>query len=155
MTGVQTCALPISAEITIPAGVMHGQQMKMGGMGDNSLSDLPRGDLIIHIEVDHDRNFHRDEMALVTKVKIDVFDAMVGCKRIIKNIDESEVEISINPGTLNGQKYACKGLGFPSIKFNNVRGDLLVQILVDTPVVKDPTLVKLVTDLANQIRNKS
>ena len=144
-----------TAEITIPAGVIHGQQMKMGGMGDNTISDLPRGDLIVHIEIDPDRNFHRDDMSLVTKIKIDVFDAMIGCKRTIKNIDDSEVEITINPGTQNGQKYACRGLGFPSIKFNNVKGDLLVQILVDTPIVKDPNLIKLVTSLADQIRNKS
>jgi curved DNA-binding protein len=142
-----------TAEITIPAGIQQGQQMKMGGMGDDALVELPRGDLIVNIEIDRDRNFHRDEMSLVTKVNIDIFDAMLGCKRVIKNIDESEVEIAINPGTQNGQKYACRGLGFPSIKFNNVKGDLIIQVIVDTPKVKDPKAVEMVKSLAEYIRN--
>jgi curved DNA-binding protein len=143
-----------TAEITIPAGIINGQTMKMGGMGDDALTELPRGDLIINIDVDRDRDFYRDEMHLVTKLKIDIFDAMLGCKKTVKNIDDSEVEITINAGAQNGQKYACKGLGFPSIKFNNIKGDLIVQVIVDTPVVTDPELVSLVNDLANRIKLK-
>lgn len=141
-----------NAEINIPAGISAGQTMKMGGMGDDSLPDFPRGDLIIHVEVDRDRNFHRDDMALVTKLEIDVFDAMLGCKRIIKNIDDSEVELIIKPGTQNGQKYACQGLGFPSLKFNNIKGDLVVQVIVKTPVITDPNSIEKVNELADYIR---
>ena len=71
---------------------------------------------------------------------------------MLKNIDDSEVEIVINAGTQNGQKYACRGLGFPSIKFNNIRGDLIVQVIVDTPVVKDPMSIEMVKSLAEHIR---
>lgn len=140
------------AEVTIPQGIAAGQQMKLGGMGDDSIPNFPRGDLIIHIDVDRDRNFHRDELNLVTKIKIDIFDAMLGCKRVIKNIDNSEVELVINPGTQNGQKYACRGLGFPSIKFNNIKGDLIVQVLVETPIIKDSQLIEDVKSLAEKVR---
>lgn len=141
-----------TAEITIPPGIAPGQQMKMGGMGDDSIIDLPRGDLIINIDIDKDREFYRDEMHLITKLNIDVFDAMLGCKRTITNIDGKEVEVKINPGTQNGQKYACKGLGFPSIKFNNIKGDLIVQIIVDTPIIKNAELIALVNQLAERVR---
>lgn len=143
-----------TAEITIPPGIIHGQSIKMSGMGDDALIELPRGDLIINIEVEKDKNFYRDDMALMTKINIDVFDAMLGCKRIVKNIDGSDVEIVINAGTQNGQKYACRGLGFPSIKFTNIKGDLVVQVLVDTPSVKDPKAIEMVKALADYIRKK-
>jgi len=139
-------------EITIPPGIAAGQQMKMGGMGDDSISELPRGDLIIYIDVDKDRNFSREDIHLITKINIDIFDAMLGCKKPIKNIDNKEVEFHISPGTQNGQKFACRGLGFPSLKFNNVKGDLIIQVIVETPAVKDAHLIKLVKDLASQIR---
>jgi len=139
-------------EITIPPGIAAGQQIKMGGMGDDSIQELARGDLIIHIDVDKDRNFSRDDMHLVTKLKIDIFDAMLGCKKIIKNIDDHDVELIIHPGAQNGQRYACRGLGFPSLKFNNIKGDLLVQIIVDTPAIKDPNQIALVNNLANLVR---
>lgn len=144
-----------TAEITIPAGVSPGQQMKMGGMGDDSIIDLPRGDLVINLEVDRDKDFHRDDMHLITKLKIDIFDAMLGCKRTIKNIDDHDVELTINAGTQNGQKYACRGLGFPSIKFNNIRGDLVVQVIVDTPIIKDRETIAMVKNLADHVRKNS
>lgn len=142
-------------EITIPPGIASGQQIKMGGMGDDSISEIPRGDLIIHIDVDKDKDFARDDMHLITKLRINVFDAMLGCKRIVKNINNKDVEITIHPGAQNGQRYSCQGLGFPSIKFNNIRGDLIVQIIVDTPVIKDPELVEIVKDLANRVKKNS
>lgn len=144
-----------NAEITIPPGIIHGQTLRMGGMGDNSISNISRGDLIIQIEVDNDSKFYREDTALITTLEIDIFDAMLGCTRRITNIDGSEIDLQIKPGTQNGQKYNCQGLGFPSIRFNNIKGDLLIQILVKTPVVKDPTLVDMVKDLANKIRNSS
>jgi len=142
-----------TAEITIPPGISPEQQMKMGGMGDDSIIDLPRGDLIINIVIDKDNVFRRDDMHLVTKIHIDVFDAMLGCKRTITNIDGNDVEFTINPGTQNGQRYACRGLGFPSIKFNNIKGDLIVQVIVETPIITNPELVSLVSQLANRVRN--
>lgn len=141
-----------TAEIKIPAGIASGQQMRLGGMGDDTLKDMPRGDLIVHIEVDRDPKFHRDDMAIVTRLEIDVFDAMLGCKRTIKNLDDSDVELVIRPGTQNGQRYACKGLGFSSIRFDNIKGDLIVHVTVKTPAVVDPKYVEKVTSLAEEIR---
>ncbi len=139
-------------EITIPAGIDAGQQMKMGGMGDDSIIDLPRGDLIINIDIDHDSVFSRANLDVVTSINIDVFDAMLGCKRNIKNLDGHEVELNIRPGTQNGQKYSCNGLGFPSLKFNNVKGNLIVQINVSTPAIRDQQTIDMVRSLANHIR---
>ena len=142
-------------EITIPPGVENGQTMRMGGMGDDSLKEIPRGDLIIHLEVERDPTFRREDMSLVTSLKIDVFDAMLGCERIIRNIDGTDLSLKIRPGTQNGQKYSCKGLGFHSVKFTNIRGDLIIQVTVDTPAIKDEALVAKVQALADEIRNKS
>ena len=143
-----------TVEITIPAGIASGQQMKMGGMGDDSIIEIPRGDLIIHLEIDKDKMFKRDEMHLLTKITIDIFDAMLGCKRNITNIDGNNIELTINAGTQNGQRYACKGYGFPSLKYNNVKGDLIVQVIVETPVIKDHELVEMVKNLATKVRKK-
>lgn len=142
-------------EITIPPGIEHGQTMRMGGMGDDSIREIPRGDLIVHIEVERDPQFRREEMALVTTLRIDVFDAMLGCDRTVRNIDGSELSLNIRPGTQNGQKYSCAGLGFRSIKFTNIRGDLIVQVIVDTPAIKDDNIAAKVRALAEEIRNKS
>jgi curved DNA-binding protein len=141
-----------SIEIKIPAGVDSGQTLKMTGFGDDTIKDIPRGDLILHIEVEKDTNFIRDDLSLVTTTTIDVFDAMIGCTKTIKNIDNNEIELIIKPGTQNGQKYRCSGLGFPSLKFNNIRGDLLVKVNVTTPVIKDENLIQKIQTMAKEIR---
>lgn len=142
-------------EITIPAGIEHGQNLKVNGYGDNSHKNLPRGDLTITIEVDNDPNFRRENLNLVTRLEIDIFEAMLGCTKIVKNIDGTDINLSIRGGAQHGQKYSCKDFGFKSIKFNNSRGDLIVELNVKTPNIKDPNLVSLVNNLADEYRKIS
>lgn len=141
-------------EFVIPQGVENGQSLKISGYGDDSISSLPRGDLSITIDVDKDRSFWREDLNLCTNLEIDIFEAMTGCTKIVKNIDDSELEISIRAGAQHGIKYSCKGVGFKSTKFNH-RGDLIVTISVKTPVIKDPALVSMVNQLAEKIKSKN
>ena len=142
-----------TVDINIPPGVENGQNLKMSNMGDDSIKELPRGDLIVHIEVEHDIKFQRNDLSLITSLNIDIFDAMLGCKRKVTNIDGSEIEIDIKSGTQNGQTYSCKGLGFKSIRQHNLRGDLLIKVNVKTPIIKDSKSIELIKNLAAQIRN--
>jgi curved DNA-binding protein len=137
----------------IPQGVENGMTLKVGEYGDDSIPNLRRGDLIVIIEVDKDPHFSREELNLVTSTEVDIFEAMLGCKKKIKNIDGNEIEITIQPGTQHGRKYSCHDLGFRSVKYNNLRGHLIVNVTVKTPVIKDPALVNLVNDMADKIRN--
>jgi DnaJ-class molecular chaperone len=72
--------------------------------------------------------------------------------KVVKNIDDASVEIKIHPGTRHGQKVSCRGLGFPSLKFTSMRGDLIVTVNVKTPAVTDPRLVDAVNELAKKLQ---
>jgi DnaJ-class molecular chaperone len=141
-----------SVNIDVPPGIEHGQAIKVSGAGDHSNKQLMPGDLTIVIEVSPVNKFSREELNLVTEMEISIFEAMTGCRKMIKNIDNTEVEVVVHPGTRHGQKYSCRGLGFTNIKFSNVKGDLVVVVNVKTPIVTDPTLIALVNDLANKLR---
>lgn len=138
-------------EFVIPPGVENGQSLKIGGYGDNSISTLPRGDLNITIDVDKDRSFWREDLNLYTNLEIDIFEAMTGCVKTVKNIDDSELEITIRAGAQHGIKYSCKAVGFKSTKFNH-RGDLIVVVSVKTPIIKDPVLISMANQLAEKIK---
>jgi curved DNA-binding protein len=139
----------------IPAGVENGMTLKVSEYGDDSIPNLRRGDLTVIVEVDRDPKFHREDINLVTNIDIDIFEAMLGCKKVVKNIDDNNIEILIQPGTQHGRKYSCNDLGFPNIKYNNVRGHLIIVVNVKTPIIKDPQLIAIVNDLANKVRNNS
>lgn len=141
-----------SVEFKIPPGIDNGHVIKLNGYGDNSMRNMPRGDLTIVIELDRDPRFHREDLNLVTQTEIDVFDAMLGCTKEIENIDGEMVEITIRPGAQHGQRHNCRGRGFKNIKFTNVRGDLHVIVNVKTPVIKDAETTALVERLAEKVR---
>jgi len=141
-----------SINIDIPPGIDNGQAIKVNGAGDHSNKQLPPGDLTISIEISPVNKFSREDLNLVTESEISIFEAMTGCRKTVKNIDDTDVEVVVHPGTRHGQKYSCRGLGFPNLKFNNVKGDLIVAINIKTPIVTDPILVAAVNDLANKLR---
>lgn len=138
-------------EFVIPPGVESGQALKIGGYGDDSIPTLPRGDLHITIDVDKDRSFWREDLNLYTNLEIDIFEAMTGCTKTVKNIDDSELEITIRAGAQHGIRYSCKAVGFKSTKFNH-RGDLIVVVSVKTPIIKDPVLISMANQLAEKIK---
>jgi curved DNA-binding protein len=141
-----------SINIDVPPGIEHGQAIKVNGAGDFSNKQLQPGDLTIVIEVTPVNKFKREELNLVTEMEISIFEAMTGVRKTIKNIDDTDVEIVIHPGTRHGQKYSCRGLGFPNLKFTNVKGDLVVTVNVKTPIVTDPRLIAAVNELANKLQ---
>lgn len=141
-----------SINVDVPPGIDHGQAIKVNGAGDNSNKQLQPGDLTIIIEIIPVNKFSREDLNLITETEISIFEAMTGCRKTIKNIDDTDVEIVVHPGTRHGQKYSCRGLGFPNLKYSNVKGDLIVIINVKTPIVTDPKLVAAVNELANKIQ---
>lgn len=143
-----------SVSIDIPPGIEHGQIVKLSGYGDNSIKNAPRGDLTIVIEVEGVSKFSREDLTLITQTDIDIFDAMLGTVVKVPNIDGTMVDLKIPAGCLHGQRLSCKGLGFKSVRFNGVVGDLHIAVNVKTPAVKDIDLIQEVQNLANKIRNR-
>jgi DnaJ-class molecular chaperone len=137
-------------EVTVPEGVESGQVLRVSGYGDNSLKNLPRGDLHLTIDVLKDSVFKREGTHLIRKLEITIFEAMLGCVKKVQNINDKEIDLTIPPGAQHGQKFSCKGLGFRSVKFNNIKGDLIIELNVITPKIKDPVLVDLVNNLASE-----
>jgi len=138
--------------VDVPPGIEHGQSIKVNGAGDHSNKQLLPGDLTIAIEVAPVSKFTRDDLNVITETEITIFEAMTGCMKVVKNIDDANVEIKIHPGTRHGQKFSVKGLGFPSLKFTSMRGDLIVTVNVKTPAVIDPRLVDAVNELAKKLQ---
>ena len=141
-----------TVNVDVPPGIEHGQAIRVGGAGDHSNKSIPPGDLTIVIEITPVNKFKREDLNLITETEISIFEAMTGCRKTIKNIDDTDVELVIHPGTRHGQKYNCQRLGFPNLKFTNVKGDLHVIVNVKTPIVTDPILVAEVNELAKKLR---
>lgn len=118
--------------ISIPPGIESGQQIKYTGMGDDSLSDLRPGDLIVNVIVRPHRLFRREGSSLIYETTISAWDALLGSKLEIDNIDKRTLNITIPAGTQPDTILSCKGEGLPDMRTRQ-RGNLLVRVKVSIP----------------------
>jgi len=118
--------------ISIPSGVESGQQIRYQGMGDDAISGLPPGDLIVNISVARHPRFHRDKDNLIYEHRISAWDAMLGTNVNLDTIDNRTINVGIPAGTQPDTVLSCKGEGMPNMR-NRSRGNLLIKIKVDIP----------------------
>jgi curved DNA-binding protein len=134
--------------ISIPAGIEHGQQIRYEGMGDQQYPDIRPGDLIVNILIKQNPIFHREGDSLIYEKQISVWEALLGSNIEIETIDRKNLNISIPSGTQPDTVLSCKGEGLPNIRSKR-RGNLLIKIKVNIP--KDLTAAQL--EKIREIRN--
>lgn len=120
-------------QITIPPGVETGDAIKYSGLGDDSISEYPRGDLIAQIQEIPDPVFRREGMDVVVEQTISVFDAILGTKLKITTIDDKTIELTVPAGTKPGTVFSCAKHGLPNKKFTGKRGNMYVKVTVSIP----------------------
>ena len=118
--------------IKIPAGVEHGQQIRYQGMGDQSIPNLPPGDLIVNIQIQRHARFHREHQHLVCEQKLSVWDLILGSDFNIKTLDGRELNVTVPEGTQPDTLLQVQREGLPNMKTGQ-KGNLLIKIKVDIP----------------------
>ncbi len=118
--------------ITIPAGVVNKQTIKISGYGSAGKNGAPAGDLLITFLIkDHER-FKRDGNNLYTTIPLDLYTAVLGGEITIETLT-GKVKVKIKPETQNSTKIKLKGKGLPVYKKENEWGDLFVSFHILIP----------------------
>ena len=131
------------ATVKIPAGVQHGVTFKYRGMGDNSIKNMPRGDLLVQMSVLDSDGYTRQGNDLYTDKTIDCFRAVRGCEISLKTLLDSIIKVKVPAGTQHGTLINCKGQGMPVHKTLNIRGNLYVRINILIPKLSATDLKKI------------
>lgn len=118
--------------ISIPAGVEHGQQIRYQGMGDDTMKDIRPGDLIVNIIIRNHHLFYREGDNLICEKTITVWDAILGSNLEIETLDKKTLNIGVPAGTQPDTVLSCRGEGLPNIR-HRLRGNLLVRLKVEIP----------------------
>jgi curved DNA-binding protein len=118
--------------IDIPPGIDHGQQIRYERMGDDSISTLPPGDLIVNIRIIPHHKFYRDGDSLMIEKTISVWDALLGHDLSIDTIDGKQLSIVIPAGVQPDTVMSCRGEGLPNMRTKQ-RGNLLIKIKIEIP----------------------
>lgn len=118
-------------EVSIPAGIASGQQVRVAGYGERGSNGGPNGDLYIEIRVKAHKYFEREGNNIFIEVPISSIDATLGTKIDVPT-PHGDVELTIPAGTQPNQQLRIKGYGVKNLR-NGQMGDLFVQVQVEIP----------------------
>lgn len=119
-------------KVTVPKGVEDGTRLRLRGEGETSPQGHP-GDLYIFIGIAPHTFFQRSESNLYCKLPLRMTTAALGGTTDVPTIEGTVAQLAISPGAQAGRQYRLKGKGMPLVN-SSARGDLYVEISVETPV---------------------
>jgi molecular chaperone DnaJ len=120
--------------ITIPAGVMDGQRLRLAGKGLPGRDGGPPGDLLVRIDVEPHAVFTREGSDLHLTVPVTIAEALVGASVEVPTLTSS-LRVKVPPKTANGAKLRLRGKGVAPAR--GAAGDLIVTLEVVMPTGGD------------------
>lgn len=129
--------------LKIPAGVQNGVTFKYRGLGDDTDSNLERGDLLVNVRVIDSDGFTRKGNDLWTDKTINAFEAIRGTEFNIRLLDDSVQRVKVPAGTQPNAVLNLKGLGMPIHETLNIKGNVYIRINVTIPKLSKEELKKI------------
>lgn len=133
--------------VSIPAGVDQGTRIQLTGEGEVGPGGGPAGDLYLEVNVAEHTMFSRAGDQLHCQVTVPMSSAALGTHLDLPTLDDDEIAVEVPPGTQSGHVISIKGQGVPRLRGPG-RGDLLVQVIVQTPTHLDGEQTELLEKLA-------
>ncbi len=118
-------------KVKIPAGIDHGQRLKLRGEGEPGAVGGPAGDLYVQIAIKPHEIFQREESEVVCEMPIGYASAVLGDELDVPTL-EGTVKLKIPAGTPTGKVFRLKGKGI-QVLGENRRGDQHVRVNVEVP----------------------
>jgi len=118
-------------KVKIPAGVDNGSKIRVTGEGESSKHGGPPGDLYFHVIVTKHHLFTREGNNLLYQLSLDFTKVILGTTVEIKTLD-GKISLVVPEGTQPNTILKVAGQG-ATILHSNLRGDLLVNIMVQIP----------------------
>jgi molecular chaperone DnaJ len=143
--------------VKIPAGVDTGTRVQLTEQGEVGPGGGPPGDLFVEIHVAPHKTFTRHGNDLHCTVSVPMTAAALGTTLTVPTLEadtggddpdlEREFALEIRPGTQSGTSQTLKARGVPGLRGSG-RGDLIVNVVVDTPTRLDERQEELLRELA-------
>ena len=139
--------------LKVPAGVDDGSRIRLSGEGDAGTRGGPRGDLYVFLSVTPHDLFERDNLDLLCTVPVPMTVAALGgdieapCLVSEACDGQCKAPVSVPAGAQTGKTIRIRGKGMPHLN-GRQRGDLVVELFVETPTDLTPRQKELMQELA-------
>lgn len=132
----------VSVHVSVPAGILNGNILRLQGMGNYAGSFMgfadQHTDAFCHITVTPEPELSLEGRDVVTTVTLPLLDALRGCTRTVKTINGTK-DVQIKPGSRNRDEVIIPHLGVSGTGNQRVildvqypkNTDKLIGVLVD------------------------
>jgi curved DNA-binding protein len=135
-------------EVSIPAGVRAGQKLRLRGQGGKGQRGGEDGDFYLHIAFNPHPRFRVDQQDLYFDLVLSPWEAMLGADVTVPTL-ESDVVLTVPPGSGSGKKLRLRGRGMPhGPGVNATRGDMYALVRIDVPAQTSAEERSLLEELA-------
>lgn len=136
--------------VSIPAGVEDGTRIRLTGEGDAAPRGKgARGDLYLFIHVKPHDIFEREGANLFCRAPVPMTTAALGGEIEIPTIDGGRAKVKIPEGSQSGRRMRLRGKGM-SVLRSTQRGDMYVELSVETPSKMSKRQRELLAEFANE-----
>lgn len=136
----------VTLSVDFPAGIDEGMRVRLSGEGEPGPDGGPNGDLYCFISVKRHRIFTRDGNHLIVELPITYTQAVLGARIEVPSLDGPK-SLDIPRGTQSGEVFHLHGLGIRDPQSGRT-GDLVVQVVIETPKKISPEQERLLRELA-------
>jgi molecular chaperone DnaJ len=118
-------------DVTIPAGIHDGQQIRLSGEGHAGMPGGRAGDVYVRIHVRPDPRFVRDGNDIISAIDLTMAQAALGVRVTVPTLDGGQ-ELELQAGTQPGEIKVLRGMGMPVLQGFG-RGDHRILVNVAIP----------------------
>jgi len=140
--------------VTIPAGVEDGTRIRLASEGEAGTRGGNAGDLYVILGIQQHPVFQREGANLYCRVPIPMTIAALGGMIEVPVIDGGLADVKIDAGTQAGHRTRVKQKGM-SVLRSSARGDLYVELAVETPVHLTKRQKELLSEFAAETGDKT
>ncbi|MGH8151114.1 MAG: DnaJ C-terminal domain-containing protein [Rhodanobacteraceae bacterium] len=126
--GLRDAAGERTLEVNIPAGILPGKVIRLGGQGEPGYNGGPSGDLLLEVRVRDDAQFRLEGRNIQVDLPVSPWEAALGATVPVPTLG-GDVELRIPAGSRSGRKLRLKGRGMPG----RAAGDQIVTLSIGIP----------------------
>lgn len=119
-----------SYQVTVPAGVVDGQRIKLAGEGGRGSGDAPAGDLYLVVRIKPDRRFRLDGRDIATDLPVSPWEAVLGASVAVPT-PGGEAKVKVPSSSSTGRRLRLRGEGMPNPRGRP--GDLYAEVKIVVP----------------------
>jgi DnaJ-class molecular chaperone len=134
-------------EVSVPAGIEDGKQIRLKRQGHPSPFGGESGDALVTVRIAKHPFFRIDGRDLRLDLPVTLYEAVLGAKVNVPTL-EAMVELAVPAGSSGGRTLRLRGKGLPTAQ--GTRGDLLVTLRIVLPEEPDTELASLMRKWESQ-----